>query len=868
MIAITAAEIRALARDAAPRIVAGIVDNQQAIVDAGIDTPLRLSHFMAQVAHESAHFKVTREFVSGRAYEGRADLGNTRPGDGPRYRGRGLILTIGRANYREATKAIQRMNPSAPDFEQNPAALEQFPWALLGSVAYWQNRKINVAADQDDVVQVTKRVAGGSSGLNDRVEYLNKAKRIWMVGDGANEPQPPLRDRSTGHDVAGESPRAADNYQPTLREGSSGPSVVDLQKSLIEAGFKVEPDGDFGAHTKEAVQAFQDRHGLSADGVFDPAAWDLLSDATREGVAVKGVSADGDSTKSAADEPTTPAFRGDVGGRDKSARDGETNGNTITRPLGRGGQRSAPPPQFFFSLKGEDVVIGNEALWGKAFDLVLGYGKVFEGSLAVLKETKLERVKTGEVALGVEVIPRGLTLTKGPTFGLVRIKDGVMEDPPSFGLKAPEQDDAEEGPHGVYVTFTVTGAIIYGFFLEIRLVEELSKGPHAARTIDLDLEEVKANKRVQRRVARFNIQKKGGSWLISGGVFEGKDILPEETTVVTESSLDEAYQTSISKDIKLIADKTAWRFVDDKLDLASQHNAVALACMQKAMTVGNRLYRRFSADKAFKKMIDLIESLPPGSKITIQTDGEVFPWEFFYPLTYVDNDRPENFKPEKFWGHRFLIESLLLPPAEGETPPANHVQKSNLYVSMGMNSEIDTQAPWVGKQPLPIQVQKKFFNDTFTGRGSYVDRFDDIVDIVRKPDPASLIYFFCHGTAQELQFDKAASRLTADNLVDFPDYPGWPVVFINACDAGNISPLSFYSFRTEFRKRKAAGVIAPSFPVPTMFAAMFANAFLKAYAQRETVGETLLNLRRELLLKNNPLGLWYSLQCPLDVRAP
>jgi len=131
-----------------------------------------------------------------------------------------------------------------------------------------------------------------------------------------------------------------------------------------------------------------------------------------------------------------------------------------------------------------------------------------------------------------------------------------------------------------------------------------------------------------------------------------------------------------------------------------------------------------------------------------------------------------------------------------------------------------------------------------------------------------LIYFFCHGTADELQFETSKRKLTADHVTNCPNYPGWPIVFVNACDAGNISPLSFFNFRTEFRKRKSAGLIAPSFPIPTMFAAMFANAFLAAYTAGQPIGQILFNLRRKLLAKNNPLGLWYSLQCPLDVKAP
>src|SRR5690349_23587399 len=118
-LAITKENILALTKHAVPRIISGIVDNQKAIFDGGIDTPLRLCHFMAQLAHESAHFSVTREFASGAAYEGRKDLGNTLPGDGRRYRGRGLIQTTGRRNYRDATNDIRTMVAIAPDFEQD-----------------------------------------------------------------------------------------------------------------------------------------------------------------------------------------------------------------------------------------------------------------------------------------------------------------------------------------------------------------------------------------------------------------------------------------------------------------------------------------------------------------------------------------------------------------------------------------------------------------------------------------------------------------------------------------------------------------------------------------------------------------------------
>jgi putative chitinase len=235
------------------RIVYGIVDNQNFIAQGGIDTPLRLCHFMAQLAHESAHFRTTREFASGTAYEGRLDLGNTQAGDGRRYRGRGLIQTTGRANYREATNDIRKIESTAPDFEADPEKLEEFPWALLSAVTYWQRRHINRHADRDDIVAVTKTVNGGLNGLNDRKQYLAKARVIWL---------PP------------HSPTAS---HPVLRRGDKGNHVVDLQNKLVGAGYRVSSDGVFGRYTEEAVRDFQKRHGLTVDGVVGVRTWALLS---------------------------------------------------------------------------------------------------------------------------------------------------------------------------------------------------------------------------------------------------------------------------------------------------------------------------------------------------------------------------------------------------------------------------------------------------------------------------------------------------------------------------------------------------------------------------------------------------------------
>ncbi len=262
---ITDAHVKQVSKHATSTIIKGIVSNQKAIEAGGIDTPLRLCHFMAQLAHESAHFTVTREFASGAAYEGRKDLGNTQQGDGVRFRGRGLIQTTGRANYKEATADMKTMDPNAPDFVANPLELEKFPWALLAGISYWRRRKINAAADNDDVVKVTKMINGGKNGLADRMQYLATAKKIWLTG-AAPAAKPPT-------------PAEAAKTNPVLKNGSEGPDVVELQNELIEAGFNVRADGDFGDHTEEAVKAFQLQKGLKDDGVVGETTWaELLKD--------------------------------------------------------------------------------------------------------------------------------------------------------------------------------------------------------------------------------------------------------------------------------------------------------------------------------------------------------------------------------------------------------------------------------------------------------------------------------------------------------------------------------------------------------------------------------------------------------------
>ena len=139
-----------------------------------IDTPLRRSHFLAQLAHESGSLRFAEELASGEAYEGRADLGNTQPGDGRRFKGRGLIQLTGRANYASYQAA------TGIDCISQPALLSRDA-VIAADVAgwFWSSRELNDQADRDDVTSVTRIINGGYNGLEDRIDALHRALCVF-----------------------------------------------------------------------------------------------------------------------------------------------------------------------------------------------------------------------------------------------------------------------------------------------------------------------------------------------------------------------------------------------------------------------------------------------------------------------------------------------------------------------------------------------------------------------------------------------------------------------------------------------------------------------------------------------------------------
>lgn len=140
-----------------------------------VDTTLRMAHFLAQIAHESGELQYKRELASGMKYENRKDLGNVAKGDGPRFKGRGFIQITGRNNYNLISKDL------GEDFVSSPELLEQDEWAVASAFWFWNRNRLNTFADQDDVVTITKRINGGTNHLQERKDYLAKAKKVFKL---------------------------------------------------------------------------------------------------------------------------------------------------------------------------------------------------------------------------------------------------------------------------------------------------------------------------------------------------------------------------------------------------------------------------------------------------------------------------------------------------------------------------------------------------------------------------------------------------------------------------------------------------------------------------------------------------------------
>ena len=235
-----------------------------------VDTIERVAMFIAQSGHESGGFRVLSknlnysakalntifpkyfrranrdaneyhrqpEKIANVIYANRMDNGDTASGDGWRFRGGGILQLTGRYNYTEFGKAVEMSPEEAVDYVRTKkGALDSACW-------FWDTNNINKWCDDMDVVGATKRINGGTIGLDDRKKHYLHAMDV--LGGDFEEPEV--------------------DYNQTIRKGSRGPLVAEVQEKL-----DIDPaDGIFGPGTERIVKEWQSANGLTADGIVGP----------------------------------------------------------------------------------------------------------------------------------------------------------------------------------------------------------------------------------------------------------------------------------------------------------------------------------------------------------------------------------------------------------------------------------------------------------------------------------------------------------------------------------------------------------------------------------------------------------------------
>lgn len=233
-----------------------------------IDTPERVAMFIAQCGHESNNFKVLTENLNYSAealnklfpkyfknanrdaapyhrqprkianviYANRMDNGDTASDDGWKFRGGGILQLTGRYNYTQFGKEVDMTPEQAVEYVRTKkGALDSACW-------FWDTNGLNKFSDARDIKGATKRINGGFIGLEDRKKHYDHAMEV-LGGDW--EP--------------------AKIVYETIRLGSRGPTVRAVQEEL-----EITADGIFGRGTEAHIKAWQEKNGLTPDGVMGP----------------------------------------------------------------------------------------------------------------------------------------------------------------------------------------------------------------------------------------------------------------------------------------------------------------------------------------------------------------------------------------------------------------------------------------------------------------------------------------------------------------------------------------------------------------------------------------------------------------------
>jgi len=302
--------------------------------------------------------------------------------------------------------------------------------------------------------------------------------------------------------------------------------------------------------------------------------------------------------------------------------------------------------------------------------------------------------------------------------------------------------------------------------------------------------------------------------------------------------------------------------------------------VERVVSEGATLYSELS-DLGFRTILQKIEStLKEDDRLTIHTDTAFLPWEILYPFEYNEawpaaKKANNPVRPQSLWGYKFMTNHVLLPSMDegGWEPPLVEHQGGPVFVSLNLNKTIEEA--FEKRDFKPIAFHHQFFQSSLSSCGQLLEEPELIKErLLAADNNATIIYLYCHGRSTSL-YDATGDQLELDTgnvitpaFLDDTKYPRGPIVVLNSCSSAATSPVSFSSFHKKFRNKRAMGIIGTTIEIPATFAAAFGRKLIEAYLAGIPIGKAIYKLRRELLDLNNPLGMFYSLQCPFYITAP
>lgn len=531
---------------------------------------------------------------------------------------------------------------------------------------------------------------------------------------------------------------------------------------------------------------------------------------------------------------------------------------------------ATPPParaDFQFRLEGTGAsASGHAALAGGEVDVVFFLAPPSAGALASLSGARLDDAVRRGGRLGAMLVPAGYDLREAcPCHQSAQLIAGGMDGEMRFLLTAgPTPDDAS----GAWVYLDLDGVQLGSFFLAIPIVATdtpaIATSP-TPRVIDLDTDG-------QPTRARLTLTRNGGtltaSYFNQTSEFNSQGPLG----VLTPASLEQALD-GLRRDVSSVPSSPLWKYLvnpfnQDPTDDQKQSLDEMFATLADA---GWALWANLTADPVLATILGDIDRLPAGSRVAVSTDTLFLPWELLYP------ENPDLFavKPALFWGARYLFQATLVEDASIARDKREH-QNTAIGASLWVNPAIDKD--FAGIQPQPAASHHDWAERTRNSLAVPCDEADPKSAKALLLNPKSgpvrkWIYLFCHGRAgatNEMDLGGIpANRVTPATLRGTPPFEGRPIVFLNSCSSGAASPLALTGFYQEFRKSKQVlGLIGTSVPVPATTAAAIGQRVSGLYLDgSHDLASALHTVRRELIDRHIPIGLFYTLHAPGDVRA-